>query len=437
MSIARHSAAGLSALALAPLGAAALLVKPGWRTGLGDRLGLLGKIEPGRLWIHAASVGEVRAAAGLVEELWSTGEEVFGSSSTPAGREAIGRSWPQTPGVLAPIDHPWCVDAALERVRPRALVLVETELWPCWIAAASRRNLPVVIVSGRLSDRSFPRYWRLRHALGRTWRRIRAVGARTALDAERFKALGIPEDRVFFTGDLKLDPRRAVRLPAADLERSLRRTPYFVAGSTHLGEEAAALQALEYCEKQGLALSLVLAPRYPERVAAVEKQLIRAGRQVRRRTTLAPEPLEPGEVLLLDTLGELPGLYANARVAFVGGTLRPVGGHNVMEPVQAGCPVLFGPHVENVRRAVELLEDSGAGSCVGSPSEFGEAVARVLLEPEAAKARAERGRSLLAEHRGSVERTLGMLREVLGIAAVGVKGGAASNPAAASKTADE
>jgi len=151
---------------------------------------------------------------------------------------------------------------------------------------------------------------------------------------------------------------------------------------------------------------------------------------VRRRTTLAPEPLEPGEVLLLDTLGELPGLYANARVAFVGGTLRPVGGHNVMEPVQAGCPVLFGPHVENVRRAVELLEDSGAGSCVGSPSEFGEAVARVLLEPEAAKARAERGRSLLAEHRGSVERTLGMLREVLGISAV-------SNTAAASKTADE
>lgn len=417
MDLLRHSGAALAAVMGAPVVAATLVVRPRWGIGFHERLGLFGRTDPGRLWVHAASVGEVRAAAGLVEELWSRGEAVFGSSSTPTGREAIRRAWPQTPGVLAPLDHPWSVDAALARVAPRALVLVETELWPSWIAAASRRGTPVIIVSGRLSDRSFPRYRRLRRLLAPTLRRLLAVGARTPLDADRFISLGVPAARVHLTGDLKLDPRRGIRPTFEGLKEVLRDTPYFVGGSTHAGEEKAALAALEYCESRGLSVALVLAPRHPQRVDAVERQVQRSGRRVRRASARGHSPVAPGEVLLLDTLGELPAVYASARMAFVGGTLSPVGGHNVMEPVQAGCPVVFGPHFENVRRGVELLLESGAGECVADATALGVAVAEAVGNPDPARRRAARGRELLSEHRGSVERTVALLDEVLGLSA--------------------
>ncbi len=414
MDLLRHSGAALAALVATPLAAATLVLRPRWSAGFHERLGLVGRTEPDRLWVHAASLGEVRAAAGLVEELWARGEAVFGSSSTVAGREAIRRSWPQTPGALAPLDHPWSVEAALSRVAPRALVLVETELWPSWIAAAARRDTPIVVVSGRLSDRSFPRYWRMRSLLAPTFRRLLAVGARTPLDADRFTMLGVPADRVRLTGDLKLDPRKGALSQSGGLEDRLRDVSYFVAGSTHAGEEKAAIAALEHCESEGLSLALVLAPRYPERVEAVERQLKRSGRRVIRASSRGLSRVVAGDVLLLDTLGELPSLYSGARVAFVGGTISPLGGHNVMEPVQAGCPVLFGPHVQNVRRAVALLLESQAGECVPDGAALGRAVAEAVRNPEPARRRAARGRELLLEHRGSVERTVAMLDEVLG-----------------------
>ena len=418
MDLLRHSGAALAALVAAPFAAATLIVRPRWSAGFHERLGLVGRTEPGRLWVHAASLGEVRAAAGLVEELWARGETVFGSSSTAAGREAIRRSWPQTPGALAPLDHPWSVDVALSRVAPRALVLVETELWPSWIAAAARRNIPIVVVSGRLSDRSFPRYRRLGSLLAPTLSRLRAVGARTPLDADRFVRLGVPADRVRLTGDLKLDPRKGILTQSGRLEERLREVPYFVAGSTHAGEEKVAVAALEHCESQGLSLALVLAPRYPERVDAVERQLKRTRRRVVRASSQGLSRVVAGDVVLLDTLGELPSLYSGARVAFVGGTISPVGGHNVMEPVQAGCPVIFGPHIQNVRRAVELLLESQAGECVADETALSRAVAEAVRNPDPARRRAARGRDLLLEHRGSVERTVAMLDAVLGLPGV-------------------
>jgi 3-deoxy-D-manno-octulosonic-acid transferase len=338
---------------------------------------------------------------------------VRASSSTLAGRELFRRDLPELPSSLLPFDHPWCVEAALRRARPRLSVLIETELWPGWIAASRRHGLPVVIASGRLSDRSFPRYRRIRRLVAPTLRRLVAVGARTETDAERFVALGVPEARVRVTGDLKLDPPSDRPALAIDLIRAVADVPVVVGGSTHAGEEQALLAAFEGLEKAGHGCMLVLAPRQLERVAEIERLCRSRGRRVYRRSLLAGRHLVPGEVLILDTLGELAALYATASISFVGGTLVPVGGHNLVEPVHAGCPVLFGPRFENVRKVVEILEVSGAGRCVADSAALTGAMVECFEDLEACRMRGELGRETLESHRGSVLRTQQMIEEVL------------------------
>ncbi len=416
MGLLRHSLAALQAAAALPFATLGLALRPVWRVGLRERLGGMPASQPRGVWVHAASVGEARAAQVLIEALAAvdTGPQAhFVSASTVAGREIHRAVFPELPAALAPVDHPWCVDAALSRVRPTVLVMLETELWPQWIAAAARRQVPVAIVSGRLSDQSYPRYERLGPLLRPTLRRIAAVGARSEQDAARFLALGVAADRVEVTGDLKLASASLPHTPSPELASLLGRVSYFVAGSTHEGEEAAALLALDACERAGHALALVLAPRHMDRIDAVAREVSSRGRRVVRRSqALAVAPLAAGDVLLLDTLGELAGLYAAAAVAFVGGTLAPKGGHNILEPVGAGCPVLFGPAIENVRRAAALLEDSGAGRAVESASGLADAVASVLRDPASWRAAAARGRAEIESHSGAAERNAALVARV-------------------------
>lgn len=408
-----HSLAALTAIAAAPLLLGAMAFRRDLRVGLRQRFGFIKPPGPGRVWVHGSSVGEALAALRLVESLHAAGHRVFGSAATPTGQMMMRARLPELPCALAPLDHPWCVEAALSCVEPRLLALVETELWPSWIAAAKRRGIPVVVVSGRLSDRSFPRYRKVRPLLARTLRRIDAVGARTELDAARFVELGVPEERVLVTGDLKLDLPGGAATLATDLVRALSEVPVFVAGSTHPGEEVAARRALDACDAVGQTAALVVAPRHLQRAAQVEKEFRGAGRTVRRRSELEGKPLAPGEVLLLDTLGELPAVYAAAAVAFVGGTLAPVGGHNLIEPIFAGCPVLFGPHVHNVRVHAEVALSSGAGTRVENADELGDAVVATLRDPDARFERAARGQQALAKHQGSAHRTAQLIDEVL------------------------
>lgn len=408
-----HAVAALAAVGLAPLAVGALLLRRSARVGISERLGALPEIAPGAVWVHAASVGEVLAAVRLVDALGKSGRPVVTSTVTLGGREVMRSGRPEVPCHLAPLDHPWCVETALRRVRPSALVLVETELWPSWIAASARRDVPVVLVSGRLSDRSFRRYRRLRPVIGPTLRRIAAVGARSEVDGERFCRLGADPGRVSVTGDLKLEVDAEPRPLAPDLARVLGAAPLLVAGSTHAGEEVAVLRALDALEQEALAASLVLAPRHRERAAMVERLVRRAGRPLRRRTLLGATPLRAGEVLLLDTLGELPALYGRADVAFVGGSLAPVGGHNVLEPVWAGCPVVFGPHVANVRHAVDLLLRCGAGLSVPDARDLAPVLARLLRDPGSTRARGEAGRRALDGHRGSAARAAALVESVL------------------------
>ncbi len=408
-----HSLAALSAVTAAPLLLGAMALRRDLRVGLRQRLGLLREPGAGRVWVHGSSVGEALAALRLVDSLRASGRTVFASASTPTGRQMLRSAMPELPSALAPLDHPWCVASAMSRVEPTLLALVETELWPSWIAAAKRRGTPVVVVSGRLSDRSFPRYMRFRRLVQPTLRRIDAVGARTDLDASRFVELGIPESRVAVTGDLKLEPPEGVATLATDLVRALSEVPVIVAGSTHPGEEAPALEALVACEREGLRAALVIAPRHLQRADQLERELATQGRRVRRRSRLDGVPLESGDVLLLDTLGELSAVYAAASVAFVGGTLVPVGGHNLIEPIFAGCPVVFGPHVHNVRVHAELALGSGAGTRVEGTEELASAVIAALRAPDDRRARVLAGQAALAAHRGTAARTTALIDRVL------------------------
>ena len=408
----RHSLAALSALAAAPFAAGALALRPQWRTGLRERLGALPRQGESPIWIHAASVGEVSAALRLVDAFRRDEASVYTSTTTVTGRDVMRRMAPGVPCYLAPLDHLWCVEAALERVSPSALVLVETELWPTWIAAAQRRRVPVVLVSARISDRSFQRYLRVHPFTRRALRRLVGIGARTEADAERLVALGADPEKLVVTGDLKVEAADVSTLKP-DIAAVLADTPLFVAGSTHDGEEEVALDVLAALERAGLECALAIAPRHLERVVDVAAAVRRRGRGVRLRTAIGDARLGPGEVLVVDTLGELSALYARALVAFVGGTLAPVGGHNVLEPVLAGAVALFGPCCENVRDAVAILEDCGAGQRVEDGAALERAVVAAVRDSAKTAVRGAEGRRALRVHRGSTARSVALIRRAL------------------------
>jgi len=409
----RHAGSALLAVAAAPVVGAGLAVRPGWREGIGERLGLRTPRARGAVWVHGASVGEILAATGLLDALLERGRVVVASTTTASARGVLARARPGVPLTLAPLDHPWCVDLALSRVKPSALVLVETELWPAWIAGSARRGIPVAVVSARLSDRSFARYRRLAPLVRGTFARLAAVGARTEGDAERFLALGLPADRVLVTGDLKLEPPATPAALAPDLA-ALLAGPFWVAASTHAGEERAALDALEATDAAGIASPLVIAPRHLARSEEVARLVLRRGRRLLRRSRPGPlRPLAAGEVLLLDSLGELPAVIARARFAFVGGSLAPVGGHNVLEPARAGRPALFGPHTGNVREAAERLLACGGARRVTSSAELAAAAVEWLGDPALAQAVGEAARAELEKNRGATQRSLLLVEALL------------------------
>lgn len=414
MRVVAGSLAALSAAVLVPFAAGALIVRPRWRRGLRERIGRWPRQLGAPVWVHAASLGEIGAAMRLIDRLESGGSRVLASTSTLVGRDAMRRNRPDVPCHLAPLDHPWCVASALERVRPSALVLVEGEIWPFWIGAAVRRGIPVVLVSGRVSDSSLQKYRWLWPGIRRTLRRLSAIGARTQEDARRWIELGAPTQRVSVTGDLKLDPTSVAPSLSADLDRFLGAVPLVVGASTHPGEESALLEAIDLASTGGGEVAaLILAPRRIERAGEIEALVRRSGREAHLRSRLSRGPLAPGEVLILDSLGELAAIHARARAVFVGGTLVPVGGHNLVEPALAGRPVLFGPHTDRVRHAERLLTHCGAGHRVDGAGSLAAALADILSRPGAAEQRGERGRAALERERGATERSLALVEAAL------------------------
>jgi 3-deoxy-D-manno-octulosonic-acid transferase len=400
-----------------------------WRN-FGERFGLGEPLAQPTLWVHAVSVGEVQAAAALVIALRDRYPEVpvLVTTFTPTGAARARALFRGAAEVrFLPFDLPGSVGRFLDRARPRLAVIMETELWPNLYRQCRLRRIPLVIASARLSRRSTERYRRLGALFKETVSGAIVVAAQGEGDAERFRALGAATERTHVTGNLKFD----LTLPPdiAERGRALREQyapsrAVWVAGSTHGGVEEEALLAAQ--QRLGAAHSaalLVLAPRHPNRFDEVAAWLERQGIAFARRSqSSAPAAAgqspgqNPGQscsVLLLDTLGELLYFYAAADVAFVGGSLAPIGGHNLLEPAALGLPILTGPNNSNAEDVARLLLDCGAAKIIRNGSELGAAVAELLSNQALRLEMGERGRTAVERNRGALEKLMKLIATLM------------------------
>ena len=340
------------------------------------------------IWVHAASVGEVRSAAALLQCIKARWPErkLLLSTVTATGRQTGWETLPHVDAVTyLPLDLPWLVSLSLRRLRPEVIIVLETEIWPNFVHAAHRLRIPMVVLSGRLSPRGAALFKRFRRLFRPVLERVSAFGMQDDDNADRLLDLGVDPARVTVTGSLKRAPYAAEPEPPADLS-GFGAGPVVVAGSTHKGEEELLLDALPMLRHRFPGLLMILAPRHPERFAEVERLLRQRGVRYHKRTE--PKGIPSGEVgvLLLDTLGELPRVYGCANVAFVGGTLVPAGGHNLLEPARWAKPVLFGPHHANVTVIARALLDGGGGVEVHGPEDLQAEIGGLLEEPARAVA---------------------------------------------------
>ena len=373
------------------------------------------------IWIHAVSVGEVLAARPLVPALRERlpHHRIFLSTTTTTGNAVARKSIRGIDGLFfAPFDFPYPVRHALEVLNPSMLVLVETELWPNLIHEARRRGTRVALVNGRISPRSFPRYMRLGRFLRRVLSEVDLFLMQGEAHAERIRAMGALPERVRVTGNLKFDAVEPGRLPER-LARLLQGGtttppgPLWIAGSTVAGEEELVLSAFHRVRERVPQARLLVAPRHPERFDAGPALGAAAGFRCLRRSTLDPAAWQDGEVMLLDTLGELSQVYALASVVFVGGSLVPAGGHNILEPAVAGKPVVVGPHMENFLEIARQFRDEHAIVQVGSADELGREVSALLLDDRRRTGLGERARELVGRNRGAVGRSTDALVSLL------------------------
>ena len=366
-----------------------------------------------RIWVHAVSVGETLAASPLLRMLRERSPDalLFLSNVTLTGRETSGKvlAGVVDAAFFFPFDLPWICGRFLDRLRPEVVVIVETEIWPNFLAACAARGIPSVIVNGRLSERSFLGYRRLRWFFAPVLRTFRAIAAQSREDAERFIALGAPPEIVTVGGNLKFDVHPPTEkltglssLLAGERESGVL---WVVAGSTHEGEEAPVVRAFLSARARNPALKLLLAPRHPERFGAVEELLHQEGVPVTRRTSV-PDGARgvDAPVLLLDSMGELAGAYAEASLAFVGGSLVQKGGHNVLEPAWHGVPTVVGPHMDNFREIANAFLSAGALLQVSGEGELSERFVRFAGDPSAFADTGRRARKLLESFRGASER---------------------------------
>lgn len=377
----------------------------------GERLALGPAPATGALWVHAVSVGEMRAAQPLITALRDAHPDVpvLLTCMTPTGRataEALYGSFAQI--VYLPYDYAGSMHRFMRRMRPHAGILMETELWPNLIHAAARRNVPVMLANARLSERSARGYARLPALTRACLQRVAVVAAQTEADAARLQQLGA--QAVHVTGNLKFD----IAPPSELLERGAAwkakwgQRPVLLAASTREGEEAPLLRA--FAETAPANVLLVLVPRHPQRFDEVAELIEAAGLAYERRSVLGDGLLSPQiRVLLGDSLGELFAYYAACDVAFVGGSLMPLGGQNLIEAASVGRPVLVGPHTFNFDEATRLAIEAGAARRVDDAAAL-MANALTLLADASARARmGEAGRAFAARHRGAADRVVKLI----------------------------
>lgn len=410
------------------------------RAGLAQKMGFIPsrlaikreKLQ-GAVWLHAVSVGEFNAVFPLLQKLrqerpdlrfvvsttTGTGQKLAQEKLTALGPEAF----------YFPFDLPFAVNSWLNFLQPAAVIIAETEIWPGFVDQVHRREIPLLVVNGRMSPKSFRSYRRFKFFFGRVLSQFSAIGVLSEAEKERYQAVAGRSLRVSVLGNLKFDGLKPVsKAREAELRQKLglsEKSFVIVAGSTHEGEELALLRAFAALKKEhsrSSDLHLILVPRHPERFEVVAQLIKQEGFALARYSlneSLAGSGTAGGgvgnlnPVYLLDTIGQLFDFYSLASVAFVGGTLAPIGGHNIMEPYAYASPVVIGPHYEKTRDSAKLLIEREAILVCADASQLSQALAKLYEEKEERQAIGRAGETILLESQGTVEKACDFLRPYL------------------------
>jgi 3-deoxy-D-manno-octulosonic-acid transferase len=402
-------------------------VSRGRKAAFGERFGFIPATQRARLgnrpviWLHAVSVGESIASRPLLTALREQYPDhaILVSTTTETGRGVASGFPEQDLCIYFPFDFLPSVRRVLDSIKPEVVIIMETEIWPNFTREAAARNIPVILANGRISDRSYTRYltfsWFFRHAL----QLFSRLCMQTETDCDRIVAVGAPAGRTVRAGNLKYDiPYRQV----GEDEKCTLKGSYSIpegvfvltAGSTHAGEEQFLIDVYRRLLPDFPELFLVLVPRHPERTAEVEALLDRFGLVFRRRTSLQGlQEFKNGEVLLVNTVGELMNIYAMSDAVFVGGSLVPTGGHNLLEPASFGVPTVFGPHMTNFREIADLVLQYGAGVQVDSPQGLEDAMRTLIASVELRRVLGQNGLKLMRDNGGATGRHMEIIKEYL------------------------
>jgi 3-deoxy-D-manno-octulosonic-acid transferase len=374
------------------------------------------------VWFQAVSVGEVVQLRPVLEGLRAAhpDTEIYLTTTTTTGYEVARKLYPQLTVAYFPLDFSWAIDKAIQRIRPSLLVLVELELWPNLILRTARHDIPIVLMNGRISEKSFRGYRRLRPLMAALLRRLTWMAVQTDEYADRLRQLGAAADRIRVTGSIKFDRVESNRdnLATAELRRFFgiaEGDRVFIAGSTQSPEEELALDAYLKLRETHPELRLLLVPRHKERFEEVAALVEARGLSLLRRSRGTPAPTAGLDrpVLMLDTLGELSACWGLAEIAFVGGSLTNRGGQNMIEPSGFGAAVLFGPNTQNFRDVVSLLLSQEAARVVRDGADLTESVAQLLNNPEEARQLGRRAQQLVVAQQGATRRTIECLELAL------------------------
>ena len=376
------------------------------------------RLVGGCIWVHAVSVGEVQASVPLINELTDRfpDRHLLITTVTPTGAARVRLLFGDSvEHCFIPFETPNAVTNFFDAIEPEIALIMETEIWPNLYHECGRRGIPLVLVSARISPKSAKSYRKFLPLFKETLSHGIVIAAQSQTDADRFRSLGAAEERTWVTGNIKFD----IELPGDLIEKgaALRRDnfedrPVWIAASTHAREEQLALHAHRLVQNRVPDALLVLIPRHPERFPAVRSLLHKEGFSFVSRTDGLPCTSD-SEVYFVDTMGEVRLFYSAANVAFVGGTLVPVGGHNLLEPAALGRPVITGPHLFNTQDIANMFEKRGASIVVNNAGQLGTAVADLFADPETSRDVGARGLEIVRQNRGSLERLLTLLEPLI------------------------
>lgn len=409
-----------------------LLTTKKYRRGVKERLGnipfsIRQKLKEKRpIWLHAVSVGEVNASLPLIKVIKERypALDIVVSTVTETGNNTAKDKIKETDNIIFfPFDHPWIIKRVIEDLNPRLFITIETEIWPNFLRFLYTKNIPSVILNGRISNRSFKKYKIVGFFIKRVLSYLSFFGMQTEKDAERIVMLGAKKEKVKVLGNMKFD-QALMLISNEDKENKsgsldlLKNEKIMIAGSTHPGEEKKILDVFRNIKTEIPSLVLIIAPRHLERVGEIESLIKRDGFQPIRKTSLTNKLhkafTDKNNILILDTLGELSKFYSISTLIFVGGSLVPkIGGHNILEPIIYKRPVFFGPYMDNFLEIARVIKEIGGGIQINSETEFISKAKELLKNKERFKELGERAYKAIEENQGSVLKSLEILEKFI------------------------